>query len=171
MKALRCAALCGAALVAAWGAASAQSSGSAPQAAIPAAEVLGGSPVALASVPQQAQIINLNLMNALVAVEAQGLAGLFGFIPEASAAPAFADYLVHNPAALKRFLKKGEQDVKEVGGVNEWDQQVCLYMITIASSGILPPENKLPEKLFKRISALSLAPALPLAEITARRKR
>ena len=144
-------------------------------ATIPAATpVLAVAPGAQGSfpMPQAPQIINLNLLNALIAVDAQDLAGVFGFIPEPSAAPALADYLLHSRSALKRFMKKGEKDLKEVGAISEWDQQVFRYLLAIYSSGALPREmDALPSRWLNRVSALSLAPALPLADITLRRKR
>ena len=124
------------------------------------------------SVPpiQQGQLINFSLLEALAAVDAQGLAGLFGFIPESQSAPAFADYLLHHRGALKAFIKKGERDVKELQAINEWDQIVCMYVLQIAGGGMLPPGiEKLPEKLEFRVSGLVLAPPISLQEMTARR--
>ena len=122
-----------------------------------------------ASVPQQPQIINLNLLQALIAIDAQDMAGVFGFVPEANAAPALADYLLHNKAALKRFLKKSEKDLKDVSGVNEWEQQVHRYMLTIYASGTLKA-GIVSKSFMDRVAKLSVAPALSLADITSRRK-
>ena len=68
--------------------------GSAGQAASAAARP--GQPL---PVPQQ-PMLDLSLLEALVAVDGKDLAGVFGFVPESAAAPAFADYVMHNGSAL-----------------------------------------------------------------------
>lgn len=120
---------------------------------------------------QQQPLINLNLIEALVSIKEESLAGLFSYIPEADAAPAFADYLYRNSGALKLFLKKGEKDLKAAGGINEWDKQVYLYLVTINANGPASGAAVLPAKLLDRVSTLSLAPGLPLSEFTMRRKK
>ena len=122
--------------------------------------------------PQPSQIINLNVLEALAVIQAEDLAGVFAYIPEANAAPALAHYLLYNKSALKRFIKKSESDLKELGVINEWDKQVCAYMIGLHSSGILSEKAHANSGSFiDRISTLSAAPGLPLSEISLRRKK
>lgn len=121
-------------------------------------------------VVQQPQMINLSLIDALVAIHEEGLAGIFGYIAESNAAPAFAEYLFRTPKALKLFVQKGERDLKETGGISEWDKEVYLYVIGINSNGTNAGAELLPAKLLDRVATLSLATGLPLSEITMRRK-
>lgn len=126
--------------------------------------------VAASAPPMQPQMISLSLMDALIAVGAQDLAGVFGFIPDANTAPAFADYLLHERGALKKFVKKGKKDLKETGGVNEWDRLVAMYLIQINGSPALPPGiEHLPKKVEYDVSEIVLAQPLTLQEMTARR--
>lgn len=119
--------------------------------------------------PQQAEIINLNLLEALKAIGEEDMAGVFAFIPAASLPPAMADYLLHRPKALKKFVKKGEADLKAAGGITEWDQQVYVYMLNINGSGILPEKKMLSKSMLDRVQKLMIAPAMPLAQVTLRR--
>lgn len=121
--------------------------------------------------PVQQQMINLNLINALVAIHQENLAGLFGYIAEQNAAPAFAEYLFRSPDALKLFVKKDEKDLKGTGGIDEWDKAVFLYVVGLNSNGEgLAGGPTLSPKMMERVSALSLAPAMSLSDLTMRRK-
>ena len=120
--------------------------------------------------PQQA-IANLSLIDALVTVGGENLAGLFSYISETNTAPAFAGYLFRDQKALKRFLKRDEKDLKSVGGISDWNKQVYLYLVTINAMNSFAKDEMLPAKLLDRVSALSLAPALSLAELSDRRRR
>lgn len=120
---------------------------------------------------QQPQIINLSLLEALIAMDAQDLSGIFSFVPEAGAPLALADHLLRHNGRLKRFVKKGERDLREAGGVNEWDRQVFLHIVALQAAGAVPPGlDRLSPAWMGRVSTLATAPALPLAEVTARRK-
>ena len=140
------------------GATAACAAPAAPQPKVPA-QPRAGTPL-----PAQQAMIGLSLVDALVAVHQESLAGVFGYIAEANAAPAFADYLFRNPKALKLFLKKGEGDFKRTGGVSQWDKEVFLYLVTIQSNASLVGAP-IPDKVFDRVTTLSLAPGLPLAAI------
>lgn len=126
------------------------------------------SPAAV-GMPQQAEIINLSLLEALKTIGDNDMAGVFAFIPSPSVPPAMADYLLHRPKSLKKFVKKGEGDLKAAGGINEWDQQVFVYLLNINSSGILPEDLTLSKSMLDRVQKLMLAPAMPLQQITLRR--
>lgn len=121
-----------------------------------------------AQVLQPPQILDLSAVEGLVAVGAQDLAGVFGFIPEAAVTSAFADYLLHSRKALKKFLKKGERDLKELGGINAWDKAVWMSLMQINGAGLLPlGMNRLDKDQELRVSALVLARGLSLQEMTA----
>ena len=124
-----------------------------------------------AVVPVQSQIINLSLVEALIAVKATDLAGVFGFIPEEQSSMAMADYLMHDHKALKLFVKKAEKDLSVAEGVNEWDKRVLLFLVGIDASGVLPPGiERVPKRWMERINSLSLAQSLPLQVIVQRRE-
>ena len=122
-------------------------------------------------VPTQQQIINLSLIEALVAIDATKLSGVFAFVPREQSSMAMADYLMHDRKALKKFVKKGERDFKQVQGINEWDREVYLYLVGINSGRFLPAGvERVPKKWLKRIHRMSLARPLPLQVIAQRRK-
>lgn len=133
---------------------------------LPAAGAQQGQSAAL---PQQTQIINFSLLEALTAIGEPELAGFFGYVPEAASAPAFADYLLRRRPALKRFVKRVEKDLKETGAVNEWDRHVCLYLLMITQSPAAGDDG-LTGSWAQRVGALALAQGLPLDHIQLRRK-
>jgi len=93
-------------------------------------------------VPVQAQVINLSLLEALVAVDAATWRGSSASSPRNATSMAMADYLAHNHKALKKFLKKVERDLKEVQGINDWDRQVILFLVGINGGDILPGSSR-----------------------------
>jgi hypothetical protein len=121
--------------------------------------------------PPATQFINLSLIEALTVIDGQDLAGVFAFVPEASAPAALADYLLRHPKALKKFLKRGESDLRQAGGINEWDKHVYIYMVAIHVSGVLDEKNRLSSAQTKRVLSLSNAPGMPLVDLTMRRQR
>jgi hypothetical protein len=127
-------------------------------------------PVAPAQ-PQQQQVINLSLIEALVGIHQEGLAGLFGYIPEQYAQTALAEYLFRTPKDLKLYIKMNERDLKETSGINQWHKEVFLYMINIGSNPTMAHIDPLSSKLQDQVATLSLAQGFPLSEIAMRRKR
>lgn len=120
-------------------------------------------------VPQQ-QMLDLSLLEALVAVDGKDLAGVFGFVPESAAAPAFSDYVMHNGSALKRFIKKAKRDIKETGGINLWDRAVFMYVLQINGLPALPPGmQKLSKSQEYDVSGFVLAKGLTLGQMAAAR--
>ncbi len=117
-----------------------------------------------------AHVLNFNCLEALAAVGKSDLAGIFSYVPDKDTAAAFADLLVHQPKVLRKFLAKGEGDVKQVGGISQWDHDAAAYAISIFS---LPPAAlaapKPSSSQLKRLRALADAPVLTLEEMTARR--
>jgi hypothetical protein len=115
-----------------------------------------------AAAPNSAQIINFNVVDALAAIGAQELGGVFTFIPEDRTSMAMAAYLMESPKALKRFIKKASADRKEFQAINAWDKEVLLYLVGMGSSGQVSTGGRsIPESAMKKIQALSLEPALP----------
>ena len=73
---------------------------------------------------RQPQMLDLNVMESLVAVGATELAGIFGFVAPENAPFAFADYLLHNRKALKKLTKRELKNLKDVGSVGSWNKLV-----------------------------------------------
>ncbi|MBI4348491.1 MAG: hypothetical protein HY553_16745 [Elusimicrobia bacterium] len=116
---------------------------------------------------QQPQMLDLNLMEALVTVGAHDLAGVFGFVPAEAAPAALADYLLHNRKALKKLLKKGQRDLKELGGVNGWEKMVFIQILQLHSNGPIPPGvERLSKKEEYDVSEIVLARPMTLQEMT-----
>src|SRR5205807_2646903 len=69
--------------------------------------------VSLLATPAKAQqVLNLSCVEALVAVGESRLAGVFAFVAEKDETSAFADLLVHDKGALKKFMAKADKDFK-----------------------------------------------------------
>lgn len=121
-------------------------------------------------VPQPTQMMNLNMIEALIAVGAADLAGVFNYIPEAAGPAAFSDYLLHNRKAFKKFIKKGLKDLKDTGGVNGWDRVVYMIILNVNNQPMLPPGvDHLSKQQEQDLSQLVLARALTLQEMNAAR--
>lgn len=115
------------------------------------------------------QMIDLNCVEGLVAIEQPKLAGVFSFISEKDATHAFAILLAGDKKAFKRFVEKGERDLKKAGAVTVWDHQVLLNAISLLSSPL--PEIEQPgEKLKARAVKLSMAPTAELRDVALKRK-
>ncbi|HVC09703.1 MAG TPA: hypothetical protein VNH15_07180 [Elusimicrobiota bacterium] len=115
-------------------------------------------------------ILNLNCLEALAAVGEPELSGIFSYVPDADTAAAFADLVVHQPAALRKFMAKDEADVKSVGGISQWDHSVAAYALSIyALPAAAATVDKPSSSDLKRLNALAAAPALSLEQMTARR--
>lgn len=127
------------------------------------------SPGAFAQAPRDAQVLNLSCVEALVSIDQSKLAGVFSFVPEKDAPAAFADLLVHDRKALKKWLKKVQKDNK-IGGVSTWDHEVAVFALQIYASPIAETIEK-PGELKDELSTLVLAPVLSLEQLTARRRK
>lgn len=125
-----------------------------------------------AAVPAGAQqVLGLSCMDALIAAGRAELAGVFSFIPEKDSAAAFADLLVHNKDAMKKYLGRVESDLKVAGGINVWDHETIVLVAQIYASPMAETLLKPAAKTTAKLSELTLAPTLPLDQLTARRKR
>ena len=117
---------------------------------------------------RQNQMIDLNLMEALVTAEATDLAGIFGFVAPENAPFAFADYLLHNRKALKKLAKKELKNLKDVGGVGEWNKLVFIQVLSIENAGQMPPGVKpLSKSEEQDLSELVLSKSMSLTEMAA----
>ena len=116
-------------------------------------------------------VINLSCMEALVAIEEPGLAGVFSFISEKDAPSAFADFLAHHPKALKKYAAKVDQDLKAAAGVVSWDHEVLMDLLSLFSSPMADTLEKPSSKTMAQMTELSLAPTLSLEAVTAGRKK
>jgi hypothetical protein len=116
------------------------------------------------------QILDLNCVEGLVAVDRAALAGVFSFIAPKDTAPAFADLLVRDQKALKKFLAKMEKDLKSASGVTVWDHEVLLNAVSLFGSPLAPTLDVPVKKVLGRMSELSLAPTLSLEQVAVRRK-
>jgi hypothetical protein len=131
-------------------------------------------PTALPAAPSvagiQPQIIDLSLVEALVAIKHTELAGIFGFVPEPVSALAFADYLMRDLKSLKCFIKKVEKDKKLAEGISIWDKQVLLHLVTIDATGdVMMGVRKVSKELMEKVNTLGLAQDYPLEMIVQRR--
>ncbi|TBR22767.1 hypothetical protein EPO15_07350 [bacterium] len=128
------------------------------------AQYLGG------AVPSAPGIINMSLMEALVAIKHPELAGVFAYVPDAQTSVAMADFLMREHGALKRFLKKVEADHKKLKLVNGWDKEVCLHIVAATANRTVPPgAEALSKRLYDRVSLMSLAVGVPLEVVIQRR--
>jgi hypothetical protein len=116
------------------------------------------------------QMLNLSCMEALVAVDQAGLAGVFSYISEKDGPAAFADLLAHNKKALNKFLDKTGKDLKSVSGIAAWDHDVFQALLAIYASPLAETLDKPNSKTMTRLEGLAHAPTLTLDQMTSRRR-
>lgn len=136
--------------------------------AAPAAPAPAGAPAKAAS---NGGMVSLSLVEALSAVRAPQLAGLFSFIASDDAPFAFADYLARDKKALKLYVEKLDDDRKVANGLTAWDHSVCASLVNLYASPLAATFGKPDEKRLSKINQCVLTPVVPLEEIVARRKR
>ena len=128
------------------------------------AQYMGG------AAPSAPGIINMSLMEALVAVKHPELAGVFSYVPDAQTTVAMADFLLRDHDSLKRFLKRVDADYRSVKLVNGWDKEVCLHIVAATANRSVPPgAQELSKRLYDVVARLSLSPGVPLEIIIQRR--
>ncbi|MBI3564300.1 MAG: hypothetical protein HY079_03785, partial [Elusimicrobia bacterium] len=137
--------------------------------AAPAAPAPAGAPAAGAS--SNGGMVSLSLVEALAAVRAPQLAGLFSFISSDDAPFAFADYLARDKKALKLYVEKLDDDRKAANGLTAWDHNVCASLVNLYSSPLAATFGRPDEKRLSKINQCVLVPVVPLEDIVARRKR
>lgn len=116
-------------------------------------------------------VINLSLVEAVTAIEMPQISGLFSFIAEQDASFAFADLLARDDKAMKKYLRKLENDKKVAKGLTGWDHEVCATLVNLYSSALGATLRQPPAKSMAFINECVLAPVVPLSEIVSRRKR
>lgn len=116
------------------------------------------------------QMLDLNCVEGLVAVDRAALAGVFSFVSQKDTSAAFADLLVRDQKALKKFLAKADKDLKSASGVTVWDHEVLLNALSLFGSPLAPTLDMPSKKILARVTELTLAPTLTLEQVTARRK-
>lgn len=122
--------------------------------------------------PKGPQMISLGCVEALAAIgQADRLNGIFSFIAEKDAPAAFADLLVRDSKAMKKFLAKVEKDKKEVLGVGAWDREALQFVVSIYGSPLAQTLEKPSDKTMSRLTELANSTALSLEEMTARRRK
>ncbi len=116
-------------------------------------------------------MVSLSLVEALSAVRAPELAGIFSFIAEGDSPFAFADYLAREKKAMKLYLEKLDDDKKAANGLTTWDHAVCASLVNLYASALANTFGRPDEKRMSKINQCVLSPVVPLEEIVARRKR
>lgn len=116
-------------------------------------------------------MVSLSLVEALAAVRAPELAGVFSFISDENAPFAFADYLARDKKALKLYVAKLDDDRKVANGLTAWDHSVCASLVNLYASPLAATFGRPDEKRMSKINQCVLVPVVPLEEIVARRKR
>ncbi len=120
---------------------------------------------------QRSQVMDLSIMEALVAVGHADMAGIFSFISEKDSAPAFADFLLRNEKSRKKYIAKVDKDVKKAGGLTAWDHAVLQDVVSVYGSPMgktLP--NKASAKEILHMVNLAGTPTLSLDQISAKRR-
>jgi len=126
---------------------------------------------AAAEAPKSGQILNLSCLQALVAVDEGNLAGVFSFVPEKDSPAAFADLVVRNPKAMKKYLAMLEKDLKEVSGISAWDHEVLAFAVSVYASPLASTLEKPAPRILKRLLELNGVASLTLQEMTSRRSK
>lgn len=119
--------------------------------------------------PAGAQMLNLSCVEALAAIDEPRLAGVFSFIPEKDTPQAFADLVMHDRKALKRYVKKLEKDMK-AGGVTTWDHESVTFALQILSSPLADTLEKPSGSEREALDMAARAPVLTLEQMTAKRR-
>ena len=120
---------------------------------------------------RDAQMLNLSCVEALVAIGQASLAGVFSFIPEKDAPAAFADLLVHDRKALKKFLAKLRKDRKDAGGITTWDHEAVAFAVSIYGSPLAETLDKPGASVLAELDELARLKTLSLQDMTARRRK
>ena len=117
------------------------------------------------------QVLNLSCVEALVAVGESRLAGVFAFVAEKDEPAAFADLLVHDKGALKKFVAKADKDFKDANGITQWDRDALAAAVSVFGSPLGETVEKPSAKMVGHLIELTRAPALTLEQLNAKRKK
>jgi hypothetical protein len=117
----------------------------------------------------QGAVLNLSLIEALVAVRQQRLSGVFAFVPEDRTGLAFANYMMYDHKALKRYLKYARKIFDKAGAISHWDKRVMLLLVGMVNQAQRPPGvEAVGKKQVSQISELALVPGVPVEELRTR---
>ena len=120
--------------------------------------------------PAGAQMLNLSCVEALAAIGEPRLAGVFSFVVEKDTPQAFADLVMHDKKALKKYAGKLKTDMKD-GGVTPWDHEAVTFALQILSSPIADTLDKPSKDERETLDLAARAPVIPLEQLTARRRK
>jgi hypothetical protein len=127
---------------------------------------------ALLSLSASAQnAFNPSCVEALVAIGESRLTGIFAFVSEKDSAAAFADFLMRDKSALKKFVAKDEKDLKELQGLSQWDHDVISAALAFLASPLAETVEKPAAKVVARLNELARSPVLTLEQIAAARRK
>ena len=121
--------------------------------------------------PSGGSMLNLSCMEALSAVQAGWLSGVFTFIPEKDSTLAFADMVVRNKLIRRKYVAKLMRDHAAARGITVWDHEVVMHILGIYSSPLASLLEKPDPTTSDRLNMLGLAPTMTLAEMNARRPK
>jgi hypothetical protein len=128
-------------------------------------------PAAMPRAQQSTQVLNLSVIEALAAVDHADLAGVFGFIAERDNAAAFADFLLRDGKAQKKYLAKLEKDLKVGGGLTEWDHAVLQGMVSVYGSPMANLLKKPSAKTILHMAQMASAPVITLEQLSVKRRQ
>jgi hypothetical protein len=132
---------------------------------------LAGAPGVFAQGASDAHMLNLSCVEALVSIGQAHLAGVFSFVPEKDAPAAFADLIVHDKKALKKYLGKLDGDFKQAAGLSNWDHEALIFALSIYASPMAQTLDKPSGSQMTRMTELGHAPTMTLEQLTARRRK
>lgn len=101
---------------------------------------------------------DLSCIEALKAVDEGALAGLFSFIQPQDSPKAFADLIMHNKKALKKYVAKLATDLKTAAGIMPWDRDALQFALRIYDSPLRETLVQPGDKTLAQMRALSAAP-------------
>jgi hypothetical protein len=116
----------------------------------------------------QSGLVSGSLIDALAAIGKPELGGLFAYIGEENSPRAFADLIVKDQKALKKYSNKLKGDLKAAGGTTAWDHEACAALVTYYSTNA---EHRPKTKVLKHINEAVLAPIKERSDIQAGRKK
>lgn len=118
-----------------------------------------------------ATMLNLSCVEALVAIDQANLAGVFSFVSEKDGPLAFADLIVRDKKAMKKFLAKLDKDRKEVQAISTWDREAVIGAVSIYGSPLAETLEKPASDTMERLNGFVATQAIPLSDLTARRRK
>lgn len=120
---------------------------------------------------QQGSRLDMSAVEALATIGRGDLTGVFSFVPAKDSPAAFADLLLRDQKAQKKYVAKVEKDFKVAGGITEWDRAVLQDVVTFYGSPAAENMKKPDAKLILRMAGLVSAPAATIEQIEAKRGR